>query len=103
MIKIKKYCCILFINLFLDEDCFWGNGETYRGIQDISANGTKCLKWAHQFQVKLSNHPELAGHSYCRNPDGLEAEPFCYIEQTVKEVCNVSKCGKPYFLIISFK
>lgn len=83
-----------------DDDCYWGNGEAYRGVQDFTANGTRCLKWSHQFQVQLSNHPELTGHSYCRNPEGIEEAPFCFVEQTRRELCDVPKCGMYYTCVV---
>ncbi|KAF5286190.1 hypothetical protein FQA39_LY16360 [Lamprigera yunnana] len=73
-------------NVNEDDVCYWDYGESYRGIQDISITGLKCLRWPHEF-------PELLGHSYCRNPGQVEAEPFCFVEQMTKEVCGVPKCS----------
>nr|CAI5834444.1 unnamed protein product [Callosobruchus analis] len=75
-----------------DEKCFWDTGKLYRGDQDTTASGNTCIRWSHQFRIKPSDYPELAGHNYCRNPGGMEPEPFCFIEQNKREVCGISKC-----------
>ncbi|VEN42632.1 unnamed protein product [Callosobruchus maculatus] len=75
-----------------DEKCFWDTGKLYRGNQDTTASGNKCIRWSHQFRIKPSDYSELAGHNYCRNPGGMEPEPFCFIEQNKREVCGISKC-----------
>ncbi|XP_025834764.1 inactive tyrosine-protein kinase transmembrane receptor ROR1-like, partial [Agrilus planipennis] len=77
-----------------DDTCFWDNGELYRGVQEVSVTGSKCIRWSHQFHIPLSEHPELSGHSFCRNPDGKEMEPFCYIDQNKKELCGLPKCAR---------
>lgn len=48
-----------------EENCFWETGSTYRGTKDISVSGLPCIKWA-KIVKEISNHPELAGHNYCR-------------------------------------
>lgn len=53
-------------NIDKEDNCFWDQGHMYRGIQDVSMSGKKCLRWAHQFHVSLSDNPELTGHNYCR-------------------------------------
>lgn len=53
-------------NVDKDDTCFWDNGELYRGVQDSSVSGLTCIRWSHQFQIPLSDNPELTGHSYCR-------------------------------------
>nr|XP_022920470.1 tyrosine-protein kinase transmembrane receptor Ror-like [Onthophagus taurus] len=80
-------------NIDESETCYWGNGAEYRGVHDVTKDGVKCKRWAHQFEVPISKYPELLGHSYCRNPGSLEKEPFCYIEQTKKEPCGLKKCS----------
>lgn len=56
----------LLMFCFLDDTCYWDNGELYRGIHDADESGNKCIRWSHQFQIPLSEYPELTGHSYCR-------------------------------------
>lgn len=88
--------------MFIEDKCFWDTGSTYRGTKDTSINNNKCLRWAHQFHIPTSKHPELTGHNYCRNPGEMEDEPFCYVEQDRREPCGINKCGKCANLLICF-
>ncbi|XP_049824596.1 tyrosine-protein kinase transmembrane receptor Ror-like isoform X2 [Aethina tumida] len=80
------------LNINKEDKCFWDTGSTYRGTKDTSINNNKCLRWAHQFHIPTSKHPELTGHNYCRNPGEMEDEPFCYVEQDRREPCGINKC-----------
>jgi len=31
-------------------------------------------------------------HNYCRNPDGNEEAPICFIESDVYDLCDVPSC-----------
>jgi len=81
-----------------DDVCFSGNGVTYRGMESRTASGFECQQWSHQINMKTSEHPELiGGHNFCRNPGGVESQPWCYTtggENVRKDVCGISKCGK---------
>jgi receptor tyrosine kinase-like orphan receptor 1 len=63
-----------------------------------SITGRPCLRWINQFNLQISDHPELAGrHSFCRNPGSTEPQPWCYVDlnnRSQKEICNIPKCGK---------
>ncbi|KAF2880458.1 hypothetical protein ILUMI_25706 [Ignelater luminosus] len=102
--KNSMYCLSLGVertqNVNQDDVCFWDYGELYRGVHDVTVSGKKCVRWSHQFKIELSEYPELSGHSYCRNPGRQEAEPFCYIEQNVKEVCGLPKCANIIWLYL---
>lgn len=104
--KNAEYCLPLGIDrsqsVQEDDECYWGQGEDYRGIIDVSINGTRCMKWSVQLHIQISEHPELAGgHAYCRNPGGQESQPFCYVESTKRELCNVPKCATYMWIYIS--
>lgn len=79
-------------NIDKDDNCFWDQGHMYRGTQDVSMSGKKCLRWAHQLHIGLSDNLELTGHNYCRNPGNVESQPFCYVSHNEKELCDISKC-----------
>lgn len=91
----ESHCLSLGVelqNVDKEHTCFWDQGNMYRGVQDFTVSGKKCLRWSHQFHISLGDNPELTGHNYCRNPDNLEQEPFCYVDANEREVCGVSKC-----------
>ncbi|KDR16037.1 Tyrosine-protein kinase transmembrane receptor ROR1, partial [Zootermopsis nevadensis] len=81
-------------NVEPDELCYTGMGQSYRGMAHMTHSRNKCMPWSHQFYVKTSDYPELAGgHSFCRNPGEMEDEPWCYTEYNQREKCDVPKCG----------
>lgn len=86
----------------LDDFCYWGNGKSYRGVIKTSISGRPCLPWLNLFNLQISDYPELAGrHSYCRNPDSTESQPWCYVDDnnlSQKEICSIPKCGKLFFI-----
>lgn len=94
--------CILNILItsvknIIEDTCFEGNGESYRGTISITVSGLKCQPWSDQIFYRTADYPELVGgHSYCRNPGGKESQPWCFTtSQSVrKEICNVPQCGK---------
>ena len=53
------------IDIVPEDDCYWENGSSYRGTMDVSSTGKSCLKWVRVMR-EISDHPELAGHNYCR-------------------------------------
>ncbi|XP_046609095.1 tyrosine-protein kinase transmembrane receptor Ror isoform X1 [Neodiprion virginianus] len=79
-----------------DDRCYWGTGQSYRGVANHSAYGKPCLLWSQQLNVEISDYQELVGrHSYCRNPGSRESQPWCFVEgNTGMEVqfCNIPKC-----------
>ena len=83
-------------NVQENDYCYWGSGSSYRGVTKTSISGRSCLQWSHQFNLAISDYPELAGrHSFCRNPGGKESQPWCYVaskDKTQKEFCNIPKC-----------
>jgi receptor tyrosine kinase-like orphan receptor 1 len=77
------------------EVCYTGMGQSYRGTAYMTMSRNKCTPWSHQFYVKTSDYPELAGgHNFCRNPGEMEDKPWCYTEYNQREKCDVPKCGK---------
>ncbi|CAN9499861.1 unnamed protein product [Ophioblennius macclurei] len=80
-----------------EENCQSGDGSSYRGHEDKSSRGRRCLNW-NRFRHHLSWESEgLGNHNYCRNPDE-SAMPWCYVRRNrkyVRELCNIPKCSIP--------
>ncbi|XP_064116990.1 tyrosine-protein kinase transmembrane receptor Ror-like isoform X1 [Macrobrachium nipponense] len=82
----------------VDEKCYVGNGESYRGTESRTVSGRICEPWSeNQLYVRTADFPELiGGHNYCRNPSRSEDQPWCFVanERSVtREVCAVSVCS----------
>ncbi|XP_051164112.1 tyrosine-protein kinase transmembrane receptor Ror [Leptopilina boulardi] len=96
------------IHIHKEDNCYWGTGQSYRGIVKTSISGRMCLRWSHQFNLQISDYLELAGsHSYCRNPGGKELHPWCYVDvnkRTHIEFCKIPKCIDSFwtYTIIGF-
>uniref|UniRef100_A0A8C8RL68 Plasminogen n=1 Tax=Pelusios castaneus TaxID=367368 RepID=A0A8C8RL68_9SAUR len=80
------------------EDCFRGNGQSYRGTTSLTISGKKCQAWRSMTPHRHSKTPEAHPNAdlrqnYCRNPDDDRA-PWCYTtDPTVRwEYCNLRKC-----------
>ncbi|KAK2855941.1 hypothetical protein Q5P01_004676 [Channa striata] len=82
-----------------EEDCYEGNGSTYRGITSETVSGKKCQFWnsmfPHSHSKTTSNFPTAdLKRNLCRNPDEDRA-PWCFTtDPSVRwEYCNVEKCS----------
>lgn len=86
--KRKVYCAIKPCNIVQTPTCFTGKGEEYRGKVSVSSSGRKCLQW-NVVTPRYSN----VGHTFCRNFLGDMDEPWCFVEQGVRERCAVRRCN----------
>lgn len=85
----------VFIFSLPDVTCYEGRGENYRGPVSHTLSSHQCQSWS-----PVAEYEELSGgHNYCRNPGGLESQPWCFISdpQMRREVCDIPRCGK-FFL-----
>ena len=84
----------------LEQSCYNEDGRDYRGVASRTASKQECLPWNRQTALKTADHPELiGGHNYCRNPGGIEVQPWCYVAgsdgpRPRREFCSLSKCCK---------
>ncbi|XP_069374181.1 uncharacterized protein [Paralichthys olivaceus] len=85
------------------DDCYQKDGEFYRGMVSVTAEGEECLDWNAYFIVQNGGDPfkayagfdGIGPHNYCRNPDG-DDQPWCFINKDGKlkwNYCNVRKCS----------
>uniref|UniRef100_A0A8C9ZSJ6 Plasminogen n=1 Tax=Sander lucioperca TaxID=283035 RepID=A0A8C9ZSJ6_SANLU len=81
-----------------EEDCYEGDGTSYRGVTSETISGKRCQSWSsmspHTHQKTPQNFPNAdLRRNLCRNPDGDKA-PWCYTtEPGVRwEYCNLEKC-----------
>ncbi|XP_018407887.1 PREDICTED: coagulation factor XII [Nanorana parkeri] len=88
-----------------NENCFSGNGTSYRGTAKVTVTGTPCLNWEsdiihHEVSIYSGHHAKKHGigpHSYCRNPDG-DIQPWCFVEKNEVlswEHCDIPHCQQP--------
>ncbi|XP_051946572.1 hyaluronan-binding protein 2-like [Xyrauchen texanus] len=96
---IGKYCQVD------PNDCYEGDGESYRGKVSETEEGDECLDWNSEFVLDKGSFPfdafvsttGLGPHNYCRNPDG-DKKPWCFIKRNKKlrwDYCDVRKCPTP--------
>ncbi|XP_022248276.1 inactive tyrosine-protein kinase transmembrane receptor ROR1-like isoform X1 [Limulus polyphemus] len=85
------------------QTCYVGTGEDYRGVMSHTISGHECQHWSHQIFYHTSDYPELiGGHNFCRNPGGMESQPWCFVadQQVRKEMCEIPKCVDYLWLYI---
>ncbi|XP_051883885.1 hyaluronan-binding protein 2 isoform X2 [Pristis pectinata] len=84
-------------------ECYQGNGVSYRGRVKQTEQGRKCLYWSSHLLLKeaIGTHMQnpskygIGDHNYCRNPDGDE-KPWCYFKDKHDKLswdhCDISQC-----------
>uniref|UniRef100_A0A3Q1I407 Plasminogen n=1 Tax=Acanthochromis polyacanthus TaxID=80966 RepID=A0A3Q1I407_9TELE len=82
-----------------EDDCYVGNGSSYRGITSETISGKKCQAWSSMVPHNHNKTPRLfptadLRRNLCRNPDGDRA-PWCYTtDPRVRwEYCKLEKCA----------
>ncbi|XP_060699838.1 phosphoinositide-3-kinase-interacting protein 1 [Hemiscyllium ocellatum] len=83
-------------------DCILSNGVNYRGEQQMTSQGIKCVNWMHsERDYNLTLYPDsdtgVGDHQFCRNPDGVDG-PWCYVkapneERPLRQSCSIGSCN----------
>ncbi|KAM9462634.1 hyaluronan-binding protein 2-like [Clarias gariepinus] len=89
------------------DDCYVGDGASYRGFVSETKSGHECLPWnSHVFLTVATAEDTndvdeeddgIGEHNYCRNPDG-ESQPWCVFRHNNTlswDDCNVARCPEP--------
>ncbi|XP_036914939.1 plasminogen [Sturnira hondurensis] len=81
------------------QECYHGNGESYRGTSSTTVTGKKCQSWSSMTPHQHKKTPEIYPDAdltmnFCRNPDG-DKGPWCFTtDPRVRwEFCNLQKCS----------
>ncbi|XP_072292351.1 hyaluronan-binding protein 2-like [Eucyclogobius newberryi] len=86
-------------------DCYTGDGESYRGNVSETDDGHECLFWNSHFLLESGTNPfeadenedGLGPHNFCRNPDGSQM-PWCFYRKGRRlwwDYCDVRHCDDP--------
>lgn len=82
-----------------EDDCYTGDGSSYRGITSETISGKRCQAWSsmtpHSHRKTPQSFPNAdLRRNLCRNPDDDRA-PWCYtMHPGVRwEYCNLQKCS----------
>ncbi|XP_051020199.1 plasminogen [Acomys russatus] len=82
------------------QECYQGNGQSYRGTSSTTITGKKCQSWTsmtpHRHVKTPENFPDAGLEmNYCRNPDA-DKGPWCYTtDPSVRwEYCNLKRCSE---------
>ncbi|KAG7325061.1 hypothetical protein KOW79_011377 [Hemibagrus wyckioides] len=92
------------------DDCYEGDGASYRGFVSETISGHDCVPWNTHFVSNLGDDDYteagkeeeeeeeeddgIGPHNYCRNPDG-ESQPWCFFRHNNTfywDECNVRRC-----------
>ncbi|EDL83072.1 plasminogen, isoform CRA_h [Rattus norvegicus] len=80
------------------QECYQGNGKSYRGTSSTTNTGKKCQSWVsmtpHSHSKTPANFPDAGLEmNYCRNPDNDQRGPWCFTtDPSVRwEYCNLKR------------
>lgn len=78
----------------LDVGCINEHGANYNGTANRGESGRSCLPWnTPNLQTIFEGQNEWT-HNFCRNPDGLEEAPICFINEEEYDYCEIPKCDE---------
>ncbi len=69
-------------------------GETYQGKAEVTGSGERCIKWTSPGLQQIFAGQQNWDHNYCRNPNGSDDAPFCFIDQDNLDYCQIPRCSE---------
>ncbi|CAH2275686.1 hepatocyte growth factor [Pelobates cultripes] len=81
------------------QECYYGNGDTYKGTLSITRYRLHCARWDKNID-DLKRHTfkepniSIIEKNYCRNPDNDVHGPWCYTDNPLVpwDYCAISRC-----------
>ncbi|XP_073475668.1 hepatocyte growth factor isoform X3 [Aquarana catesbeiana] len=81
------------------QECYYGNGITYRGTISRTRSRLQCTMWEKNMgDVRRHTFKEpdisMLEKNYCRNPDNDAHGPWCYTDNPLIpwDYCHISRC-----------
>lgn len=93
-------CVELLHTASITQECIQGTGTNYRGEEQVTSTGVKCLNWNetkrdYQLEVYPDSMTGVGDHNFCRNPDKDE-KTWCYVldreGNPQRQFCAVQLC-----------
>ena len=89
-------------------DWFDRKGENYQGTKSRTISGRNCVDWGTSKNIKINSQlhridgTSIFNKNYCRNPDGSNGGPWCYVKEFKNragrilnwESCEIKTCSK---------
>lgn len=102
--RMHFYVNVPYVNLLTETECYKdGESQLYAGDRTCTKTGKPCQKWAEtiphaHIYTSGGYFPDLtvnAASEYCRDPDGIRGEPWCFTKdpQVEWEFCDVPRCS----------
>ncbi len=67
-------------------------GAGYNGTAARGESGSPCLPWSTPGLQEVFAGQSRWAHNHCRNPDGSEEAPICFIEEDTYDYCQIPEC-----------
>ena len=69
-------------------------GAEYQGNATRTGNGEECLSWKTPGLIEIFPNQAQWDHNFCRNQDGVEESPICFVDNENYDYCDIPRCGQ---------
>ena len=76
----------------LNVGCIDETGADYNGTARRGESGSGCLPWNTPRLPTIFDGQQSWTHNFCRNPDGIEELPICFINEDEYDYCDIPGC-----------